>query len=354
MARNHQKYRVLNKQSITVIVAIAIAVAGATYTIFSTHSVTTDNAYIKADIVMLSAKVTGYVKEVRVADNQAVKRGDVIAVIDPADFQQRVNQAEASLHAMAAKLEMLLSQEQQQGDKIEEEEAGIRAAQAMLDRANKDLTRVQTLTKRGASPMQSLDNAVAEQENRIAQFQEQRAQRAGAEDYLLVIRAQIRETEAELQNAEASLELAKLDYANATIYAPFDGIIGNKSIQLGQLVRPGAVLAYLVHPHIWVEANFKESQISNMVPGQKAKITVDAISGKSFYGVVDSIAPAAGSEFSLLPAENATGNFTKIVRRVPVKIALDDGQNLQAIRPGLSTEVTVYTRSPAQQANQNP
>ena len=157
--------------------------------------------------------------------------------------------------------------------------------------------------------------------------------------------AQIEETRARVKAAEANLELARIDLANTRITAPMAGIIGNRSVQVGQLVKPGSVLSYLIPTDgLFVEANFKETQIAKMQPGQPVEIKIDAYPDQVFKGSMDSFAPASGSEFSLLPPENATGNFTKIVRRVPVKISFAPGTDLSRLRPGLSTVIKVKVR----------
>ncbi len=332
---------------VLILLALAIATtAGITYWLEAIHPFeVTDNAYLKAHMTLVSPKETGYVKEVLFVDNQKVMPGDLLVVIDDHDFRARVAQAEAQVSMEAARIQTLESDKRAQSAKIRQEEANIAAATADLERAAKDLKRFGHLAAEGAVSAQSRDTAESAHKQAAAQREKARSARAEAESQLASLDARIVETRAMLKSAEAALELARIDLAITRITAPFAGIMGNRSVQVGQLVKPGSALAYLIPSDgLFVEANFKETQIGRMRPGQPADIRVDACPGVVFEGVVDSFAPASGSEFSLLPPENATGNFTKIVRRVPVKILFRPGSDLSRLKPGLSSVIKVRVR----------
>lgn len=304
----------------------------------------TDNAYLKAHISLISPKETGYVVDVLFKDNQKVSTGDLLVLIENQDFYARVAKAEAEVQSITARIQTLESDKHTQAAKISQEVASISAAEAELQRSAKDLNRISALAKKGVVSAQTRDSAEATHRQADAQRERVRSARLEAESHLLSLDAQIEEARARLKAAEAALELARMSLNNTRIHAPMSGVIGNRSVQVGQLVQPGAVLGYLIPTQeLFVEANFKETQIAKMRPGQQVEIRVDAYPDQLFEGVVDSFAPASGSEFSLLPPENATGNFTKIVRRVPVKIRFWPGTDVSRLRPGLSTEVKVKT-----------
>ncbi len=306
---------------------------------------TTDNAYLKAHMSLISPKETGYIKEVLFTDNQKVKPGDLLVVIDDHDFQARVAQAEAQVLSETAHIQTLETDKQTQNAKIHQEMANISAAEADLERAAKDLKRFGNLAAEGAVSAQTRDTAESAHKQANAQRDKVRSARQEAESQFAALDAQINETRARLKSAEAALELARIDLANTHITAPMAGIIGNRSVQVGQLTKPGSVLGFLIPDDgLFVEANFKETQIARIQPGQPVEIYVDAYPDELFEGSLDSFSPASGSEFSLLPSENATGNFTKIVRRVPVKILFRPGTDLSHLRPGLSTVVKVRVR----------
>ena len=333
------------KVLIIVLFLVAIA-AGLLYWLKAVHPYeSTDNAYLKAHISLISPKETGYVKEVLFKDNQRVAPGDPLVIIDDHDFRARVAQAEAQVQAETARIQTLENDKRTQAARIRQEAANISAAEADLMRAAKDLRRFGNLADEGAISAQARDTADSAQKQAAAHREKVLSARAEAESQLASLDTQIKETLARLKAAQAVLELASIDLANTRIVAPIAGIIGNRSVQVGQFVQPGHVLGYLIPTDgLFVEANFKETQIADMKPGQPVEIGIDAYPEQVFNGRVDSFAPASGSEFSLLPPENATGNFTKIVRRVPVKILLDAESDLSLLKPGLSTLVKVRVR----------
>jgi membrane fusion protein (multidrug efflux system) len=302
----------------------------------------TDDAYLRSNIVLISPKVQGYVTQIAVNDNQQVKRNDVLVTIDDRDYRAKVVQAQADVNAEIAHIERLRAMKASQQAQIETAGANIIAAQARREQTQKDLQRFNNLIDRGSAARQALDKIQSESKQAAAELRGSQALASAEHSRLTTLDFEINETEARLQHAQAKLALAEIDLEHTQVKAPADGIIGNRGVQLGQLVSPGMALASLVqNGSIWVEANFKETQLEHMRSGQPAIIKIDAYPDLQLTGKVDSFAPASGSEFSILPEENATGNFTKIVRRVPVKIAFDSAGNLQMLRPGLSVEAKV-------------
>jgi len=306
------------------------------------HYESTDNAYLKTNMVLISPKVQGYVTELLIDDNQVVKEGDVLVTIDDRDYQAQVERMEANQRVQQAHIRRLLAMKVVQKARIVGVEASIKAAQIRLTLLAKDLNRFKNLIQQGSTSVHSMDKIQTQFKQANAELNSLQAHLREEQGQLHTLDAEIEATQASLKSTQAQVLLAQLDLENTRVKAPVDGIIGHRGVQLGQLVRPGLTLCYLVErDKLWLEANFKETQLEFMHPGQAAKIYVDAYPHLTFYGKVDSFAPATGSEFSILPAENATGNFTKIVRRVPVKIRFDPGQNISLLRPGFSVVVQV-------------
>lgn len=305
----------------------------------------TDNAYLRSNIVLISPKVEGYVTALAIDDNQAVRQGDVLVTIDDRDYRAKVAQAEADIAAEMAHIDRLQAMKTSQQARIEAVRANITASRARQEQTQKDLSRFTSLIERGSAPAQSLDKIQSESRQTGAELKATHSTLAAERGQLTTLDIEIAETQAHLKNIQAQLTLAQIALDHTKVHAPVDGIIGKRGVQLGQLVRPGLTLAYLIENHkIWVEANFKETQLEHMRAGQPVSIKVDAYPGLELRGKVDSFAPASGSEFSILPSENATGNFTKIVRRVPVKIVFDGGQDISLLKPGLSVEAKVKVR----------
>lgn len=299
---------------------VAVAVLFAAYILLWYGRVSTDNAYVKADVTLISPKVSGYIAKVNVADNQPVKVGDVLVEIEHADYQ-------AKLAAREGEVQSLIS-------RMSEQEQAIAQAQAEADIASANFRRAKTLLEQGASATQAMEEA--------------RAKARAATAALGAAKAQMDVLAAQLKQAEANRQLAVIDLSSTVIVAPREGLVGNRTTQVGQMVQPGSALMYLIPREMWVEANYKETQLEHMHIGQPATVKIDALGGKAVKGRVASFAPASGSEFSILPPENATGNFTKVVRRVPVRIELEpDAETAAMLRPGLSVVVTVDTRQSA-------
>ena len=302
----------------------------------------TENTYLKAHMSLISPRESGYVKSVHFENNQTVKAGDLLVTIDDADFKARLAEGESQIQVEKSRIQSLETDKRTQQSHIDAQHADIVSAEADLDRAIKDLKRFGNLVREGAVSTQTHDTAQAAVKQARAQLDKVTSAHEEAERQLSGFDARVNEAQARIKSVEATLEMARIALSHTRIYAPINGTIGNRSVQVGQLVKPGVVLAYLIPAKgLYVEANFKETQIEHMRPGQPVDITVDAYPDQPFRGKVDSFAPASGSEFSLLPPENATGNFTKIVRRVPVKITFDPGTDLTQLRPGLSATARV-------------
>lgn len=306
----------------------------------------TDNAYVHSDITVVSPKVSAYVREVRVAENQQVAAGDVLAVLDDQDFTAKVAEAEANVAGQKAALGTIASKLELQRALIAQAAASVASAEAEQRRAQQDFDRTRALANESWASKQKFETADADLRKAVAATDKARAALAAEKDQVGVLNASRAETEARLRQAEAALQTARNDLANTVIHAAVDGVVGNRGVQVGQYARPGVQLLSLVPlPDVYVVANFKETQLSRMRPGQTVTVAIDAYPGRRLEGRVESFAPASGSQFSLLPPENATGNFTKIVQRVPVRIALPRDNALAGLlRPGLSVTAEVDTR----------
>ncbi len=306
----------------------------------------TDDAYVASDVSVISPKVEGYIKKVRVADNQQVAAGAVLFVIDDSDFAAKVAQAEAAAATEEAAVATYDSRLDLQQAMIAQAQATVQSADADLTRTQQDYKRYSALMTTDFASRQRYEQAQADARKAEAETAKSRAALAAARSQLGVLRSQRQEELARLQQARANLKLARNDLDNTVIRAPVSGIAGNRAGQVGQYVKPGTELLSLVPlPRVYVTANFKETQLTRMRPGQRAEVSVDAYPDHAIAGRIDSFAPASGAQFSLLPPDNATGNFTKIVQRVPVRIALPSGGPLsRLLRPGLSVTVTIDTR----------
>src|SRR6266446_3024010 len=306
----------------------------------------TDDAYIQSDVSVVSAKIENYLKKVRVADNQEVAEGATLFVIDDRDFKAKVAQAEAAVATEEAMIATYESRLKLQQAMIDQAAAGLKSTEADLSRAQQDYKRYSSLMTSDFASRQRFEQAEADARKAEAALAKSRAALAAEQHQLAVLRSLQREEEAKLQQARANLRLAEIDLDNTVIRAPISGIAGNRAGQVGQYVKPGTQLLSLVPLlQVYVTANFKETQLTRMRPGQVAEVSVDAYPDMTLEGRVESFAPASGAQFSLLPPDNATGNFTKIVQRVPVRIALPaSGPLAGLLRPGLSVTVTIDTR----------
>jgi membrane fusion protein (multidrug efflux system) len=332
----------------------------------------TNDAYVRGDLTPLSTKVPGLVREVRVTDYQHVRKGDVLVQLDDDDYKAQVSQAAAGVEAAKAALENNRRQRQLQDSKIERALAGIDqakaqigAAQAGKDAVQADVTRTraernrqEALLRTNSTTQQKVEAAVADEQRFTGQYASRdadltqartllRSSELGAESERrgkAVLESQDSQLIADLHAKEAALEVAQVNLGYTRILAPADGTVGERQVRPGQLVSPGTQVVTFVENIRWVAANFRETQLTNIRVGDRAEIRIDVYPDKVFKGRVLEIAPASGSQFALLPPDNATGNFTKVVQRVPVKIAIDDSSLTSQLRPGLSAVVTVRTR----------
>jgi membrane fusion protein, multidrug efflux system len=332
----------------------------------------TNDAYVRGDLTPLSTKVAGLVREVKVNDYQQVRKGDLLVQLDDDDYKAQLAQAAAGVEAAKAALENNRRQRQLQDSKIERALAGIdqadaqiAAAQAGKDVVQADVTRTraernrqEALVRTNSTTQQKVEAAVADEQRFTGQYASREADLSQAHTLLrsnelaaeaerrgkAVLESQESQFVADLHAKEAALEIARVNLGYARILAPADGTVGERQVRPGQLVSPGTQVMSFVENIRWVAANFRETQLTNIKVGDVAEIRVDVYPDQVFKGRVLEISPASGSQFALLPPDNATGNFTKVVQRVSVKIALDDSTLASKLRPGLSAVVTVRTR----------
>lgn len=309
--------------------------------------VSTDDAYIGGDIAIIQPKVTGYVAKVNVVANQQVKAGDVLAVLDDGDYKLALEQAQASLDTEQLSLHTIDAQIAAAQATLAQSQAQKVALEATVRGAQITQTRAAELQAKSVGTTASLDSANIALDQAKANLVGGDAAIASAQANINLLQAQRRQAESTIKGLEAARDKAARDLSFTVLKAPYDGIVGNRSVQEGDLVSPGQKLMALVPTRqLYIDANFKETQIQHLVPGSKVKVHVDAYSDDPIVGTVESISPASGSVFSLLPPENATGNFTKIIQRVPVRIALpQDALDTGRLRAGLSVVVDVDTRT---------
>ena len=310
----------------------------------------TDNAFIHSDITAVSPKVGGYVSDVLVDDNALVNAGDILLRIEDSSFRAQVARARAELAEKQAAIANLDQRRTLQAAIIREAEAAVRSAEAISDRSGKELKRAGALVDRGWASERRHDDAVAEERGAEAEVARAMARLAAERQQLLVINSERAEVEAEIERSDAELTLANINLRYTVVHAPTSGVVGNLRVEQGEYVRPGARLAAVVPlQNVWIIANYKETQLTYMAPGQPVAVEFDAFPDVIVTGRVDSMAPASGAQFSLLPPDNATGNYTKVVQRIPVKIVLEQGHPLEGrLRPGMSVVTRVDTRSDAE------
>ena len=331
----------------------------------------TDDAYVRGDLTPLSTKVAGIVRDVRVSDYQRVHKGQLIVALDDDDFRAQLDQATAAVEAAKAAIENNHRQRELQDTKIDRAragidqanaqiaaaQAGIEAVQADVVRARAERARQEALLQTRAATQQKVEQAVADDERLAAQLASRKADLEQAKTLLrsnedaveaekrtkAVLESQDLQLIADLHAKEAALNGAKVNLGYTTIEAPGDGTVGERLVRPGQLVSPGTQVISFVPLIKWVQANYRETQLTNVKVGDAAEIRIDEYPGHVVHGKVQEIAPASGSQFALIPPDNATGNFTKVVQRIPVKIALEDSTFANSLRPGLSVIATVRT-----------
>jgi multidrug resistance efflux pump len=305
----------------------------------------TDNAYVRGQVTVIAPQVTGYVTSVEVQDFQTVKQGQLLATIDDRIYRQRLEQAKASLHSAEAALANSAQAQNSARGSVAQQRATIAGAEANLAKAQADATRARRLFEGGWVAQAQVDVSQAALRAAQAQLAQARAAEGIAQTNVTSAVVSRGSLEAAVENARAQVHLAEIDLSNTRIVAPRDGRLGEISVRQGQQVAVGTQLMALVPDRIWVTANYKENQLRDIRVGQPVELSVDALGGRTLTGKVEQIAPATGSEFSVIRPDNATGNFTKVAQRVPVRIALDPGQEgLDRLRPGLSVVARVDTR----------
>ena len=309
--------------------------------------VSTDDAYVKADSTTIAPKVSGYIAAVLVNDNQPVKAGDILARIDDRDFKVALEKAQAEIAAAQANIANKQAALVARQTEIDAAQATVAVDQANLTFAEQDNARYAKLAKTGFGTVQNAQQAASRLDAARAAVARDTAVLANAEKQLDVGRAEVVQAQAALTSAKAAEDQAELNLSYTTLAAPIDGLVGNRTLRVGQYVQAGTQLMAVVPTHeAYIIANYKETQLTDVHAGQKVDVEVDTFPGQVFKGHVDSLSPASGQEFALLPPDNATGNFTKVVQRIPVKIVLDETSPLSVVlRPGMSVYPTIDTRS---------
>ncbi len=331
--------------------AVVLGVAGAAdfghyYLSTGRYLETTDDAYVKADSTIIAPKVSGYIAEVLVSDNEPVKAGQLLARIDDRDFRTALNQAKADVAASEAAVRNLGAQIELQEPLIQQRAAEVDAAEANLKFAQEERSRYDDLMKSGSGTVQRAQQTDAALRSQTAQLQQSKAGLIAANKKIEVLSTQQAQAVAQLDRARAVEQQAALNLSYTQITAPVEGTVGARSLRVGQYVQAGTQLMAVVPlDAVYIVANFKETQLTNVRNGQPVELKVDSFHSTTLKGHVDSLSPASGLEFALLPPDNATGNFTKIVQRVPVKIVLDDQSLKGLLRPGMSAVPTVNTKA---------
>ncbi|MBU2371934.1 MAG: HlyD family secretion protein, partial [Gammaproteobacteria bacterium] len=306
----------------------------------------TDNAYVQGEITRVSSQLPARIEQVHVQDNQHVKPGDLLVTLEPGDFRLALEQARANLAIREAELAQARSRLAQQSSTIVSSQASVGAAQANLERSQMDLSRVEALRKPGFISEERVSTLSADAKVARSQRQKAEADLAAQRQQVEALEADVKRLQAQIASAQAEIEQAELNLSRTEIRSPISGVVGQRSARSGQYVPIGAYLMSIVpDEEIWVQANFKETQIGPMQEGQRAELTFDSYPDTPIEGRVESLSPASGAQFSLLPPDNATGNFTKVVQRIPVKVTFASDNPLKGrIRPGMSVDVKIDIR----------
>jgi membrane fusion protein (multidrug efflux system) len=339
----------IRRGALAVVAAFGVAGAvhfGYDYWTVGRYLESTDDAYVKADSTIISPRVSGYIAKVLVGDNQSVKAGQVLARIDDRDFRTALDQAHAEVVAAEATVGNLDAQIALQQPMIAQQTAGVAAAEAGLKFARQEQARYDGLMKTGSGTVQRAQQTDAAFREKTAELQHGQSALLAAQKKVDVLTTERSKAVAQLGRAHAVERQMSLNLSYTTITAPIDGTVGVRTLRVGQYVTAGTQLMAVVPlDEVYVVANFKETQLTHVREGQPVEVRIDSFHGVRLKGHVDSLSPASGLEFALLPPDNATGNFTKIVQRVPVKIVLDDRHLAGLLRPGMSAEPTVNTKS---------
>jgi membrane fusion protein (multidrug efflux system) len=303
----------------------------------------TDDAYLQSDLTPIAAKVAGYVRAVPVNDFDRVRAGQVIAEVTDNDYRAAVAQVEASVEAAKAQVEALKAQHGLQEANVEAAHAVAASTAAALDQNSRDLARQKRLLDTGSSSPEATEKLQTTRTQLTAQLRQNRAQADAAQRQLAVLSAQADQAAAAVAGQQANLQVARINLGYTKIVAPQAGVLGQRQVRPGQFVGVGGQITTLTPlPKVWVIANYKETQLTHMAVGEKAEVTVDTFPGHTLRGHVQAFAPGSGAQFALLPPDNATGNFTKVVQRIAVKIAIDDPDGLaDRLRPGMSVVARV-------------
>jgi len=314
----------------------------------SLYFVETDDAYLQADTVAVMPKVAAYVAVLHITDNSRFTAGQLLVQLDPRDYQAAVDIAAANLHSAQAAEAVVQSQLSEQGQVIASDEANLIGDRGTMTFAAEELSRFTHLASQGAGSMEQKQEAQAEITQRKAALDRDTATLAAARAQSEVLGTRVEEAKTNVIHAQAVLDQAKLNLSYTKIYVPAAGTVARRTVEQGDFVEPGQTLFFAVPNRVYVIANFKETQLTHMRAGQPVSIHVDAFPNHTLHGHIDSFQRGTGSNFALLPPENATGNFVKVVQRVPVKILIDDFDGIPAamIGPGMSIEPTVTIRTP--------
>lgn len=323
---------------LSLLLLVLLAIAFFIWSAMTGNDHRTNDAYVNADYTLVAPKVSGYIAEVKVQDNQQVKAGDVLATLDDRDYRVALESAEADLQVSEAKLLSSQAQLEQQQSAIEQSKATLAASQATAQYAGQNADRYNRLYKSGIVAADDQQKASSTQRSAAAAVRQSQAAVVSATKEIGVLQAAVRQARADVAAAQASVDQARLNLSYTRIVAPVDGMVGQRTARVGAYATAGTrLLAVVPLKQTYVTANYLETQLSDVHPGQRVQIAVDALPGKRFTGHVDSIAPATGATFSAISPDNATGNYTKVVQRLPVKIVLDTDQpDLSQLRVGMS------------------
>jgi len=328
-------------------VAATLALAVSYVAIPQLYMESTDDAYVQADTVSVVPKVAGYVTALHVSDNSHFRANELLVEIDPRDFEVAIKSAEANLLSAQAAKANVLEQLAEQADVVTATQATLDSDRAMLQFSQQQLDRYTDLANREAGTVQNQQQAVSDFGQKKATLAHDSAALAAAQAQIGVLKSQVQQADASIALQEAALAQAKLNLSYTKILAPADGSVANRTVQVGNFVQPGQTLFSAVPTEAYIIANFKETQLEYMRVGQRVRVHIDAFSNKPIDGHIDSFQRGTGSNFALLPPENATGNFVKVVQRIPVKIVLDGPADaLRSISPGMSVEPTVTIATP--------
>ncbi|MCG7388844.1 HlyD family secretion protein [Pantoea sp. ACRSB] len=323
---------------LSLLLLVLLAIAFFIWSTMTGNDHRTNDAYVNADYTLVAPKVSGYIAEVKVQDNQQVKAGDVLATLDDRDYRVALESAEADLQVSQAKLLSSQAQLEQQQSAIEQSKTTLAANQATAQYAGQNAERYNRLYKSGTVAADDQQKASSTQRSAAAAVRQSQAALLSAVKEIGVLQAAVRQAQADVAAAQASVDQARLNLSYTRIVAPVDGMVGQRAARVGAYVSAGTrLLAVVPLQQTYITANYLETQLSDVRQGQRVNITIDALPGKRFTGHVDSIAPATGATFSAISPDNATGNYTKVVQRLPVKIALDTNQpGLSLLRVGMS------------------